>query len=196
MGHRELIASLQKEAEEKMLSLRNGTEEEIEKIREETSEKIKQIRAEFKKKQAETIRDREEHCLYEASRKARMMLLSAEKSLGDRLFSLAHSQLHELRDEKYRDTFDTLFRELPPKQWDEVKVNPEDAGLAKEYFPHAGIEKVSTIVGGFEVTTEKGKFHITNTFHKRLERAFQDLLPLVMRDIYNEVLRHGTPSKA
>jgi vacuolar-type H+-ATPase subunit E/Vma4 len=193
MGHQELIESLKKEAENKIRSIRNETDAEIEKVWTEASGRIRKLREEYAVKQASSIRERTEHVTSLNERNMRNIHLSAIKTLSDRLFLLASSLLNTLRDEKYSSVFAELVKELPPCQWKEVRVNPEDTGIVSEYFPDSTITDDTMITGGFIVMSKWDKICITNTFEKRLERAWEDMLPSIISDVYQEATKHEHP---
>jgi vacuolar-type H+-ATPase subunit E/Vma4 len=194
MGYQELIASLRKEGEEKIKTIRAETEAEAEKIKAEAAGKIEQLREDFRKGETKLIRDQEKGVLSAAENQVRIIRLTAEKSLSDRLFKLALSCLHELRTERYESVFSSLVKELPSASWNEVSVNPEDAGMAGAHLPDSRIISDYKITGGLEVFRENRKQHIINTFEKRLERAWEKILPFLIIDTYREAARHGISS--
>ena len=126
--------------------------------------------------------------------RAMIIRLSAEKALSDRLFDLSMTLLHELRDDGYENMFGLLARELPTTKWKCIRVNPEDSGTARKLFPDSEFVSDNKISGGLEAVSEDGRICITNTFEKRLERIREEMLPLLIKDIYKEVSDHGTPS--
>jgi vacuolar-type H+-ATPase subunit E/Vma4 len=182
MGHQELITSLQKEAGDKISLIRDEAERAIQKIKTELSDRIRQLKEEYRKKEAAEISEHEENIRSEAAQSMRGIRLSSEKRLSDRLLPLARSCLHTLRDKHYRSIFASLVKELPRGTWSEISVNPEDTALAREHFPDSQVHGNSGITGGFVAVLEKGNVCVTNTFEKRLERAWEDVLPLIMRD--------------
>lgn len=185
MGYRELIESLRKDGENRVHLLWNEVKAQAEKTRSEVSGMTKQIREEHRKRQAQVVKEQEEGIISEADHKARMIRLSAEKVLSVRLFPLALSCLHELR--RHTDVFDSLAGELPDIQWKEVRVNPEDIKIAQGFFSDSKIIPDDNITGGLEVITEDKKMRIINTFEKRLEMAWEDMLPWLVKDIYKEI---------
>lgn len=187
MGQKELITSLQKEAGDKISHIREEAEEAMQKIKTELSEKIGQLKEEYAMRESAEFNNIEENLRSEAAQIIRGIRLSSEKRLSDRLLPLARLCLHTLRDKHYRTVFASLVKELPPSSWSEVRVNPEDMHLAREHFPHAQVHSDSGITGGFVAVLEKGNICVTNTFEKRLERGWEDMLPLVMGDIYEGV---------
>lgn len=195
MGHEELIASLRKEGEEKVRAVRDAAEAEAAKIRAETAGKIELLREEFRKKEARLTKIQEDDVLSSAEKKARTIMLSAEKSLSERLFHLSLTCLHEMRRDGYENIFSSLAKEIPQAKWEEVRVHSADAGMARRYFPDSVIVPDDGISGGFEAAAENRKRHITNTFEKRLERAWEEILPVLVIDTYKEASRYGIPSR-
>lgn len=194
MGYQELIAHLRNEGENKVQLMRKQIEAEADNTRADIAKRIEQIRKEFRERQKRAAKEQEDNILLEAEKRARTLRLSAEKSLSVRLFPLSLSHLHELRNESYTDVLASLVKELPPFSWKEVRVNSADVKTAQKYFPGAQIIPDKNITGGLTVLTEDGKIHAVNTFEKRLERAWEDLSPLLIRDVYKEVSGYGTPS--
>lgn len=192
MGYRELINSLHKEADRKTKSIWDAVKTEAEKIRTEADEKTSRMKSLFSKRQAEEVRKQEDLILRDVEKKARTLRLSAENELSARLLQTAVSCLPELRNERYKNIFASLTKELPSVKPERIGVNQEDAGIAREYFPDADIDARGSISGGLEIELNDGKTCITNTFEKRLERSWEDILPLLIRDIYKEIQGHGT----
>ena len=194
MGYNELVAHLHKEGENKVQLMRKQIEAEADKTRADIAKRIEQVRGKYRERQKRAVKEQEDDILLEAEKMARTLRLSAEKSLSDRLFPLSLLHLHELRNESYTDVFASLVKELPPFPWKEVRVNPADVKTAQEYFPEAQIIPDKNITGGLTVLTEDRKIRGVNTFEKRLERAWEDLSPLLIREVYKEVSGYGTPS--
>jgi vacuolar-type H+-ATPase subunit E/Vma4 len=187
VGHKELIASIQKDARDRISAIRNEAESEMDKIRKELSAKIDRLREEHGKLQEESMKILEERAESGRERLIRGIRLSAEKSAADRLFPLALSCLQELRDEQYKDTFHSLAEELPSLQWNQVRVNDKDRDAARACFPESPIQGDNSITGGMVVALDGMKISISNTFEKRLARAWEEILPPIMRDVYKEV---------
>ena len=193
MGYKELIESLRKETDNKVRQLWEEAEAEAEKERAELRTKAGQVKERFQKDLAQAVQECEEAVFREVHNRARDIKLSAERTLSDRLFPLAVSCLHELRNEGYADVFTKLVNELPAARPEEVRVNPEDVRVAQEHFPHSRILPDENISGGMEVMIQDERICINNTFEKRLEKAWEDVLPLIIRDIYTG-LSHDEPS--
>jgi vacuolar-type H+-ATPase subunit E/Vma4 len=187
MGYQELIASLRKEGAEKVKALHQETRAESEKIQDEAAEMIAELREEFRVKEEALEKSREERSLSAAQRTVRAIRLEAEANLADRLSGLALTCLHVLRQDNYEKTFEMLVHELPSTWWNEAVVHSDDEAMARTYFPNAEVVPDPAVIGGIEVYRQDRRQHVINTFEKRLERAWEELLPLIVRDIYREL---------
>jgi V/A-type H+/Na+-transporting ATPase subunit E len=191
MGCEELIESLRKQADEKIREVWRKAEEEAVKIRAAASLRLETLRLDnaaglSSQKEIEKV-------FLEADNSARMIRLTSENRLFVRLYSIAFSYLGLLREKGYEDMFRRYVLELPPFGWQVVQVNPNDLGLAKKFFPGAEIVAEREITGGMEAEAEEGRIRVTNTFEKRLERIWPQMLPGLLDDIYREVMKSGTP---
>jgi vacuolar-type H+-ATPase subunit E/Vma4 len=186
MGYQELIDSLRKEGEKKAQAFRAETRAEADKITSETAGKIKQLREEFRKKETVLIMKQENDILSAAENRARSIRLSGEESLSARLFELAGSMLHELRDARYNAVFTSLVNELPPSVWTEALVNQDDVSMTLVHFPNIHIIGDNRISGGIDVSGENSRQRIINTFEKRLERAWEEMLPSLIHEVRKE----------
>jgi V/A-type H+-transporting ATPase subunit E len=180
MGCKELIEALRREGDEKVRAIWQEAETEAERIKADANEKINSMHEKYSRMQASTIKDQIDPILSEAKQKADAVRLEAEKDMSVRLYHLAASILNNLRDEGYTDVFYSLVKELPFCKCEIVKVNPEDEKIARECFPDSKIITDSSIAGGLEVQAKNGKIRISNTFEKRLERAWMEILPALM----------------
>ncbi|HTP04792.1 MAG TPA: V-type ATP synthase subunit E [Nitrospirota bacterium] len=187
MGSKELIESLRRAADERIKLIWRETEGEAEKVREEATHKLDQLRENCSRAESLAVMAAQVAAVSEAKNRSRTFLLKAEKALSERLFSVALSSLPRLRGADYREVFGKMVRELPPLEWKKVRVNPEDAGLAKSIFTGADIIPDTSIAGGVDVMTDGGKIRVINTFEKRLERAWVDMLPELLKKIYDVV---------
>ncbi|MGD1074833.1 MAG: V-type ATP synthase subunit E [Thermodesulfovibrionales bacterium] len=193
MGCKELIESLRQDADKRIESVWQDAEAEAEKIKAELSRKIELMREETVRALSSEGRNILMHALSEADKQARICRLSAEKRLSDRFFLTASSSLSRLRNARYRDVFKAIAGELPPLSWQTVSVNPEDVGIAREIFPNAEIIQDAGITGGLAAVAEGAKIRIINTFEARLGRAWDDLLPELIKDVYRVGSDNATP---
>ena len=184
MGSRELIESLYAEAERQVEALRGEARAQAERAREAAREKLRLRRLEFERMLADCSA-RDAGCLLkEAREKAEAAQLASWEELSRRLYRTALSMLHTLRDGDYgKKQFKALAAELPPFRWETVKVNPLDRGLCPELFPGAEVVAEPSISGGMEVGALGGKVRAINTFEKRLERLWTELVPLLIEDV-------------
>jgi len=192
MGYQELVEHLRKKGEENIRHLRDMTDAEERKINEETAAKIRQLHEEHEKQIGQIKKELEEKMIPKAEMGKKVIILTAEKALSDRLFFLAGSSLYKLRDETYLKVFTSLIEELPQCKWIEVRVNPEDENMAMQSFPYSRIIPDESITGGLKVLGKEGRLFIDNTFEKRLERSWENILPLLIKDIYHEVSKDET----
>ena len=112
--------------------------------------------------------------------------LLSERALADRLYGLARSSLPTLRNVGYRDMFMSFAQELPRFTWKTIRVNPADEALAREQFPDAEILFDKAITGGLEALSAAGEVKVVNTFEKRLESMWEEMLPEMMREIMDQ----------
>ena len=193
MSSQELIEALRRAGEEKARLMREETEREAEDLRLTVSRKVEELRRRYADRLAAVSREEARNALAEAGRRARAARLFAEKTLSDRLFLLARSSLGRLREDGYPAVFEKLAAELPPMPWKRVRVHPADVVLARKYFPDAEVVPFEAVTGGMDVEIDGGKIRIVNTFEKRLERSWDELLPCLIRDVYNEVPDGASP---
>lgn len=186
MGSRELIESLRRAGEESVRHLQQDAEREAELMRASFSGKTGELRRRIADELAAFARDETRRVLAEEGGRARSVRLGAEKMLSERLLSVALASLGALRQTGYPEIFEKLARELPSLPWKSVRVHPPDAELARKHFPDAEILPMENITGGMDVATADGTIRVVNTFEKRIERAWADLLPLLINDVYEE----------
>ncbi len=188
MGCKELIESLRASGDEKIAALRAGAGQEAEKVRADAGRAIEALRANHERRKAGLAAEIAAERVSKAQESARQVMLAAEMKLCDRLFALARSSLRTLRNEGYRDVFRSFAAELPRFAWKTARVNPDDADLARTFFPEAAIIPDETITGGLIVETEGGSVRVDNTFEKRLERAWEEMLPEIMKEVYATII--------
>ncbi|MBZ0147359.1 MAG: V-type ATP synthase subunit E [Pseudorhodoplanes sp.] len=183
MGHEELIAALRQEAAAKALAIREEAGAEAERIRRDTDRRIKDIREKYGQQAAVLAREAEEIALSQARQEARGILLTAEAGLAGRACALVGDMLASLRQRDYAAVFDALIAELPVFPWEVVRVNPADEALAKERFREAVVQTDPSITGGLEVSDRAGNVRVINTFEKRIENLWPEILPDLVREI-------------
>jgi vacuolar-type H+-ATPase subunit E/Vma4 len=193
MGGDELIEALRKEEEGKTREIWEEAEKEAGKIRAGLPPRIGMLRRD---NAAGRSADEVYRMLLEAEIAAKVIRLTACDRLSVRLYSLAASSLRLLRREGYEEIFERLVLELPSFGWQRVTVSPDDFALARKSFPGAEIATNMGIMGGVEAEAEEGGVKIVNTFEKRLERSWTEMLPALLEDINREVMDNGTSSES
>lgn len=172
----ETIARLWQEAEAKVREQRAAAEQSVTRQREEAA-------ASFAARLDQLTR----LAVLAAKRQAANRRLAGHQELAARLQALAFSNLAALRSAEYPQTFALLVAELPAHPWRAATVHPDDRELAKALLPEATIATDPEITGGLVVSGENGKVRINNTFSKRLERAWPELLPQLLAELLKEV---------
>lgn len=190
-----MIESLRRTGEESLRQVRSQAEQEVQVLQAAATTRIDNLRRQCQEQIAEAEVRETRRALAEAEKRARELRLVAEKTLADSLFSIARFTLRRLRDKEYPVTFEKLVKELPPLDWRLVRVNSGDEDLGRTFFPEAELELVAHIAGGVDAALDDGAIRVINTLEKRLERAWDDLLPVLINDIYQEI-SHGTSAKA
>jgi V/A-type H+-transporting ATPase subunit E len=187
MNYEELIESLWQEAEKKIETMIRETSEEESKIEKEAMLTLSRIRDDGQQHSSYESAKRIEEILAEAEKNSRMISIEANIRLAERLYSTSCASLPGLRQQRYREIFMSMTSELPMLPWKIVRVNPEDSGIAAEQFPNAEIIADERITGGMDATTGDGKVRVINTFEKRLERAWEDIIPDLLKKDYETV---------
>jgi vacuolar-type H+-ATPase subunit E/Vma4 len=193
MSSVELIESLRRAGEENIRAVKREAEQETAALQAAAARKIADLQKQYGERLAAVSGDELRRASAEASNRARALRLGAETTLADSLYSIARFSLHQLRDDRYPAVFEKLVRELPALPWKIVRVHEADVDLARKYFPDAEISPVKHISGGVDVAMADGAIWVINTFEKRLERIWADLLPQMVNDVYREVADGSSP---
>jgi vacuolar-type H+-ATPase subunit E/Vma4 len=183
MGCKELIGSLRAAGDEKLKAIRTEAEQEAVRIRTDAARRIEALQEERTRKHAAEAAKQSEALMAEANRTVRAIGLRAERALAERLYGVALASLPTLRNVGYRDVFTGFARELPQFTWKTVRVNPKDVTLAHEQFPEAEVLAEPSIIGGLEATSDGDRVRVVNTFEKRLERMWEEILPDIMKEM-------------
>jgi len=183
MGCRELIESLRVAGDERIKAIRDEAEQEAGRIRKETARRIEALQGEHARRHGAEAAKETEALQAEANSAIRRIGLRAERALADRLYVVARESLRTLRNVGYGDVFHGFARELPQFTWKQVRVNPDDVAIAREIFPGAEIQPAPEIIGGLEAVSEGEQVRVVNTFEKRLERIWEEILPDIMKEV-------------
>lgn len=188
-----MIESLRRVGEESIRVLRQQAEKEATELQAAAVQKLGDLRKQHADQLSVVCGEESRRALAEGASRARVFRLAAEQTLSDSLYSIARFSLRQLRDDRYPAVFEKLVKELPQLSWKVVRVNAADVDLAKRFFPDADISPVSHIAGGVDVSIDDGTIRVINTFEKRLERAWAELLPQMVGDVYREVSDGTSP---
>src|SRR5208337_4230661 len=195
MGDGEFIKALRREGEEKIRTICQEAEAEAERIRADAAGRISRIRENIERAHLIALKEQTGAIVLEADREARMILLSTEKELSGRLHEVSVKVLACLREKRYPEVFDALAQELPRYNWQVVRVNPLDEERARDYFPGSEIITEEGITGGLDVMDKEGNIRVVNTFEKRLENAWMEILPELIKDVYGKIAECGVLKK-
>lgn len=183
MGAGELLAALRDEGERKAEAIREKADDEARQLRDEAAERLARTRERLAAA-SESAVEADMHSRHaEAERAARLLLLAGHDRLARRLWELSLGLLPSLRGDAYPEIFASLAGDLPPREWDRIRVSPADLELARGHFPGARIEPAPAISGGLEAATRGGELQVIDTFEKRLERGWPELLPLILNEV-------------
>lgn len=183
MSSKELIERLNREAEEQARTIRKEAEAGAERLRAEARKRAEDLSLEYRAEEAEAVRERTAEITAKAEAEARATRQSATEELAGRLRAIAFSSLAELRASDYDRAFRALAAEIPAYDWEVVRVNPADEALASEIFPGTRVVCDSGISGGLESESKDGRMRVINTFEKRLERAWDEVLPRLIAEV-------------
>jgi vacuolar-type H+-ATPase subunit E/Vma4 len=187
MGCKELIESLRAAASERVNAVWSEASAEADKVRAASAQRIGQAKDDADRTTAARVALIRAQTQLETNSKERGLRLAADRKLADLLYSIARSRLTQVRDRGYDAVFLALVQELPRFTWGSVKVHPDDVERARKCFPRAEITASDTISGGLEATSDDGQVTVVNTCEKRLERAWEEMLPTMIKEAI-----HGT----
>ena len=187
MGQAELKAALQREAEMRAQKLWQRAETMVEARRQEVEQDAANIEAEAERLLAKSAAAARSRILSKAQQEASACRLETTEELSLRLQKQAHQMLPEIGRQGGSKLWFALHRELPKLPWETVWVCDADVALAKEAFPNAHIIVEDALAGGLAVATKEGQIKIDNSLACRLRRAWSDLLPLLVKELYRRL---------
>jgi len=183
MGRDELVAALRRQTEEKIASQWEEARAKAREIRKERENRLSRLREELAASRREAARVEAEAVLRQAEGEIRDRTLRTEREVSERLYRIGVGLLPELRGENDEKSFRSLSEELPPFLWSALRVNPADVDLASTLFPDADVTGDERIAGGLDAASDGDRVRVVNTYEKRLERAWEELLPILLRDV-------------
>lgn len=182
-----LKIALTEEAKKELKKIAADTELEIKNYRDKKDAELEQKKEKITERAEKLLQEKRTKILSKAKRIADNTLLLAQEKMAKRLYLSGLKQLSTLRDENYSNVFEALVKEVPLLKWEEVRVNPRDCLIAKDFFVEVKITPDKDITGGFILSAEGGKVIIINTFEKRWERLYTSLLPEMLKELYEHI---------
>ena len=183
MGLEELINTLKKNGHKQIEDIWQQARAEADSMRKQTADTIARITEEHANQLASACQKSVRNIITEAEIEAREKKLFACQKLDEVLHATALKQLPKLRELNYENVFAQLVKELPDGQWEKIKVNPSDVDLATKYFSNNIVQPDAAITGGLISVCGDGRIIVDNTFEKRLERQWSQILPELIKNI-------------
>lgn len=196
MGLNELINSLKKNEQKQIDDIWQAAESEAEILRKQIADAIADITKIHADKLAAACQKSMRAIFSETEVKTRQKKLFAYQNLDQALRNAALKQLPSLRQQNYEKIFAMLVAELPERQWEKIVVNPDDLKMAENFFTANSLQPNSAISGGLLAETANGKIIVDNTFEKRLERKWPQILPQIIAELEKHFEESGTAEKA
>ena len=187
MGEQELKKALQREGEESARAFWKQAEAIVEARRKDVDAELEQLRSESNRKLQADIDELRGKLLFAAHTESRNSRLLAESAVAERLHSLAQQLLPKLSEASRDKLWEAYCTELPAAEWSTLTVHPDDHDRAQESFPELKIDRDSKVGGGMIATSADGEIRVDNTLFCRLERAWPDLLPQLIKELHQMV---------
>jgi len=186
MGRDELIAALkQKAADEKQAIWRQAEQDAAAAKREAADE-----RQRLERQRLEKVRQQEQALTRQLNRRVARRLQAArlrtQQRLAERLERLARQLLAELPTNERRQAWATLADELPQRRWQRVRVHPDDSDAARSRYPDSQVEEDAALGGGLVAIEADEALLIDNSFERRRQRLWPQLLGLLLARLGKE----------
>jgi vacuolar-type H+-ATPase subunit E/Vma4 len=188
----ELLNTLRKNEQKQIEDIWQAAKNEAETIRRQIDDAIADITKKNADRLAAASRSSMRLILSAAATKTREKKLSAYQAIDRALQKAAAKQLPLLREKSYDAVFARLVAELPEREWEKIVVNPADLALAANFFAADIIRSDPAISGGLIAAAAADKIIVDNTFEKRLERKWFQLLPALIAEIDKRYGKSGT----
>lgn len=172
--------------------------EEIARLHKEHNLKMEELKQNYKKKSMEIeewfLKEKERientACRYIEKRFQREKV-AIELEIDSFLSEISHRYASEAAMELWEESKETFLREKSKKyegeDWGTVYVNARDVELAKKYFKYCSVEATEEISGGFILENKSRTFLVDNSLESRLEKIWEEILPDILRDIYEKL---------
>lgn len=187
----QLINRLKEKQRHRIEELRQKAAAEAEAARQQCDTMIAALHQDHMRRLEQAVGQESESLLAGVRCQCRKESLEAEGRLTNRLQLLAVRLLASLRQGDYPAVFSSLAAEIPDRHWDCITVNPEDTDLAAQHFPESKIQKESDICGGLIAESTDSRITVCNTFEKRLEKCWPQLLPVLLKEVHSLYVADG-----
>jgi vacuolar-type H+-ATPase subunit E/Vma4 len=192
VGLEELLNTLKKNEQKQIDDIWQAAQNQAEILRTQVAEAITQSTKSHAEQLASACQKSMRSIFLETEIKTREKKLYAYQALDQALRNAAILQLPQLREHNYEETFADLVAELPERQWEKIVVNPGDLDLAGKFFAADIVHPDAAISGGLVAVTANGRIIVDNTFEKRLERKWQQILPAIIAELEKRYENSGS----
>ena len=192
MALEELLNTLKKNGQKQIDDIWQAAKTEAEVVRTQVAEAISDITKVHADQLASACHKSMRSIFLETEITTRGKKLFAYQALDQALRNAAVMQLPQLREQNYEKIFANLVAELPERQWEKIVVNPADLELAANFFAGDIIHPEAAISGGLVAVSANGRIIVDNTFEKRLERKWQQILPAIIAELEKRYENSGS----
>lgn len=191
MSHEILIKDLRQKSSDRIKQIWLEAETKAEELRSLKRKELEQKKSAMLGQLKDVERKITAPIIHEAQRSALTIEDESMGKLSARLYMLAVNMLVQVRQQNYEAVFAELVRELPEILWEKVQVSPLDKELAMSLFPGAEIESDPSMIGGYSASGEGGAYRVVNTLESRLEKSWPVILPPLLKEIVNEIIKEA-----
>ncbi|MDH5716491.1 MAG: V-type ATP synthase subunit E family protein [Spirochaetia bacterium] len=189
MSYEKLVESLKTKEKDQINDLWRNAKEEINIKEDKINNEIINLKIEIEEKTNLKKKIIQKEILSKTRHKIKKNKLESETELFNRILSLMIQSVSEsYKKDKEKKYFNLLAKELPEINWNKIMVHPDDVETAKNIFTKSEIEKDQNIYGGLISINNEEKIEINNTLNKRIEKIKQQLIPLIIKELYKEIL--------
>ena len=193
MGLEELLQTLRKNEQQQIEEIWEAAQKEAAYLRTQVADAMAEITQKHDEQLAAACQQSMRAIFSEAATRTREKDLLAGRALEQKLRQTAFRQLPLLRRQGYDAVFSELVSELPQIDWERIVVNPDDTERAACFFRPDIIIPDPAVSGGLVAMAANGRITVDNTFEKRLERKWPDMLPTLLTELEQS---YGTPGTA
>lgn len=191
MGERELREALHRKTQEAVRQVWHAAEAAVAAQRAATAVQQAAARDATAEQLAATAAAVRRNVLAAAETAARRQRLAAEKALLERMYAIASHLLPALGGKQRPGLWPAFAAELPPADWQRIRVHPDDLAQARRLFPAAEVTADAALAGGLIAESADGRILADNSLAGRLERAWPDLTAPLLAAVCVEADSHA-----